>query len=119
MVNTADGSASTELLNTLDSGITSADIEQISVSSLTVQKAIGKLKRGKSDGGSLVSGHIIEAPIPICQFLARVFTSVLRHGLCRLLCVMPRSNQSLRVPRIHLYPLTIAGLLLHLPLVKF
>ena len=36
LYNTADGSASTELLNTLDSGITSADIEQISVSSLTV-----------------------------------------------------------------------------------
>ena len=79
-INTSDGSASTELLNSLDSGITSADIEQISVSSLTVQEAIGKLKRGKSDGGSLVSDHIIEAPIPICQFLARVFTSVLRHG---------------------------------------
>ena len=68
------------MLNTLDSGITSADNEQISVSSLTVQEVIGKLKRGKSDGGSLVSDHIIEAPIPICQFLTRVFTSVLRHG---------------------------------------
>ena len=80
LYNTVDGSASTELLNTLDVGISSTDIEQISVSSHTVREAIGKLKRGKSDGGSLVSDHIIEAPTAICDFLARVFTSVLRHG---------------------------------------
>ena len=80
LYNTADGSASTELLNTLEAGISSADIEHISLSSQTVREAIGKLKRGKSDGGPLVSDHIIEAPDAICDLLARVFTSVLRHG---------------------------------------
>ena len=59
LCNTADGLASTKLLNTLDAGISSADIEQISVSSQTVREAIGKLKCGKSDGGSLVSNHIL------------------------------------------------------------
>ena len=80
LYNTADGSASTELLNTLEAGISSADIEHISLSSQTVREAIGKLKRGKSDGGPLVSDHIIEAPDAICDLLARVFTSVPQHG---------------------------------------
>ncbi len=38
------------------------DIEQMSISPEVVSQAIGKLKRGKSDGGSLVSDHVIEAP---------------------------------------------------------
>ena len=80
LYNTADDSVSSELLDSLDSGTTLVDNEQISVSFQTVQEAIGKLKRGKSDGGPLVSDHIVEAPVPICHFLARLFTSVLRHG---------------------------------------
>ena len=80
LYNTADDSISSELLLSLDFSTTLADIEQISVSFQTVQEAIGKLKRGKSDGGPLVSDHIVEAPVPICHFLARLFTSVLRHG---------------------------------------
>ena len=51
LYNTADDSISSELLLSLDSSTTLADIEQISVSFQTVQEAIGKLKRGKSDGG--------------------------------------------------------------------
>ena len=81
LYNTVDGSNSNELLDTLESGITSADIGQISVSSQTIRIAISKMKRGKSDSGPLVSDHILEAPASIYQFLARLFTSVLRHGV--------------------------------------
>ena len=80
LYNTALDSISSELLLSLDSSTTLADIEQISFSFQTVQEAIGKLKHGKSDGGPLVSDHIVETPVPICHFLARLFTSVLRHG---------------------------------------
>ena len=80
LYNTADDSISSELLLSLDSSTTLADIEQISVSFQTVQEVIGKLKRGKSDGGPLVSDHIVEATVPICHFPARLFTSVLRHS---------------------------------------
>ncbi len=80
LYNTVDGSASTDLLTAFNSGLTSADLDQISVTPQSIQDAIGKLKCGKSDGGPLVSDHIIKAPTSICEFLARLFTSVLRHG---------------------------------------
>ena len=56
------------------------DIEQISISPLTVQEAIKKLKRGKSGSDLLTSDHILNAPPLLHQFLARLFTSQLRHG---------------------------------------
>ena len=46
--------------------------------------AIGKLKGGKSYGDTLMSDYITEAPSPICQFLAHLFTSMLRHGFMPL-----------------------------------
>ncbi len=67
-------------MDTLDSEVFSEDIEQLSISPEVVSQAIGKLKRGKSDGGSLVSDHVIEAPPSISQFLAQFFTALLRHG---------------------------------------
>lgn len=78
--NTAEGSDSTDLLSSLDSDLSSVELDQISVSAETICDAIGKLKRGKIDGCTLVSDHVIEAPHSICPFLARLFTSVLRHG---------------------------------------
>ena len=80
LYNTVDGSASTDLLSALDSGISHDDLDRISISAEVIEVAIGKLKRGKSDGDTLMSDHIIEAPSSICQFLARLFTSMLRHG---------------------------------------
>ena len=41
--------------------ISSEDIANLSFSSEIIKQAVGKLKRGKSDGGSLVSDHVIEA----------------------------------------------------------
>ena len=60
--------------------ISSEDIANLSFSSEIIKQAVGKLKRGKSDGGSLVSDHVIEAPPSIFPFLAQLFTALLRHG---------------------------------------
>ena len=84
LYNTVDGSASTDLLSALDSGISHDELDRISISAEVIEVAIGKLKRGKSDGDTLMSNHIIEAPSSICQFLARLFTSMLRHGFMPL-----------------------------------
>ena len=59
--------------------ISSFKLEQMHISPQTVQEAIRKLKHGKSDGGTLVSDHIIEAPTAIGHLLARLFTAILRH----------------------------------------
>ena len=80
LYNSSDGTASTNLLEHLVSTITADDFKQMRISSSTVKEAIGKLKRGKSDGGCLVSDHIINAPPVICHVLSRLFTAILRHG---------------------------------------
>ena len=59
-----------ELLSALDSGISHDELDWTSISAKVIEVAIGKLKRGKSDGDTLMSDHIIEAPSSICQFLA-------------------------------------------------
>ena len=60
--NSSDGALSADLLRTLEIKILSEDIANLSFSSEIIKQAVGKLKRGKSDGGSLVSDHVIEAP---------------------------------------------------------
>ena len=45
-----------------------------------IQEAIGKLKRGKVGGDSLVSDHILFAPASLHQLLSCLFTALLRHG---------------------------------------
>ena len=42
--------------------------------------AVRKLKRGKSEGGSMSSDHLIFAPSSFFRVLAPVFTALLRHG---------------------------------------
>ena len=79
--NTVDGSAVTCLLSALGSGITwDDDLDCTFISAEVIEVAIGKLKHGKSDGDTLMSDHIIEAPSFICQFLACLFTAMLRYG---------------------------------------
>ena len=80
LYNSSDGIASAELLKALDGEVLAEDIEMLSMSPDTIKQAIGKLKRGKSDGGALVSDHIIEAPPSLSSFLAKLFTALLRHG---------------------------------------
>ena len=112
LYNTLDGSASTDVLCALDSGISHDVLYQTSISAEVIEVAIGKSKRGKSDGDTLMSDHIIEAPSSHCQFLACLFTSMLRHGF------MPSSFRDLlfsqypKGPRIHPCLQIIAELLL-------
>ncbi len=73
LYNSSVGSASTNLLENLDSAMSSEDIEQMFVSSTIVQQAIGKLCRGKSDGGPLVSDHVINAYQQSCKTLKHVY----------------------------------------------
>ena len=42
--------------------------------------SIKKLKRGKSDGGDLISDHLIYSPCSFATPLAPIITSLLRHG---------------------------------------
>ena len=60
--------------------ISSKDIANLSFLSEIIKQAIGKLKRSKPDGSSLVSDHVIEAPPLIFPFLAQLFTPLMRHG---------------------------------------
>ena len=59
LFNSTDSSASAELLDNLESALTSMDIEHVQVSSEVFQEAIGKLKHGKVGGDSLVLDHIL------------------------------------------------------------
>ena len=53
LYNSSDGALSADLLRTLEMEISSEDIANLSFSSEIIKQAVGKLKRGKSDGGSL------------------------------------------------------------------
>ena len=50
LYNSTDTSATAELLDNLNSALTSAEIEQISISPETIYEAIGKLRHGKIGG---------------------------------------------------------------------
>lgn len=60
--------------------ITSSDLDVVKVSPDIVYNSIKKLKKGKSDGGNLMSDHLISAPCSFIDILAPVFTSLIRHG---------------------------------------
>ena len=53
LYNSSDGALSADLLRTLEMEISSEDIANLSFSSEIIKQAVDKLKRGKSDGGSL------------------------------------------------------------------
>ena len=55
LYNSSDGGLSADLLRTLEMEISSEDIANLSFSSEIIKQPVGKLKRGKSDGGSMVS----------------------------------------------------------------
>ena len=82
LYNSMDTSAAAELLDNLNSALTSAEIEHISISPETIHEAgaIGKLRHGKIGGDTLASDHILNAPASLHQFLACLFATLLRHG---------------------------------------
>ena len=75
-----DSSASAELLDNLESVLTSTDIEHVYVSSAVIQEDVKKLKHGNGGGDSLVSDHILFASARLHQILSGLFTTLLRHG---------------------------------------
>ena len=64
-----------EKLSALD--ITSYDLEALEISPGAVLDSIKKLKRGKSDGGDLLSDHLIYSPCSFATLLAPIITSLL------------------------------------------
>ena len=60
------------------------ELEATKVTPDTVQSAIMKLKREKSDGKDLISDHWILAPTSFTKILASVVTSLLQHMPCCL-----------------------------------
>ena len=70
-----------QLANTLNSlDVSPKDLESLVISEDVVLAAVRKLKRGKSEGGSMSSDHLIFAPPSFFTVLAPVFTALLRHG---------------------------------------
>ena len=67
-----------EKLSVLD--ITAHDLETLEIFSGAVMDSIKKLKRGKVDGGDLLSDHLIFSPCSFVVLLAPIITSLLRHG---------------------------------------
>ena len=60
------------------SWVASHDLETLKISPGAVMDSIKKLKRGKSDGGDLLSDHLIFSPCSFVVLLAPIITSLLQ-----------------------------------------
>ena len=60
--------------------VSSSELSDMTVSSISVLECLGHLKRNKSDGSALSSDFFIHSAPVIADSLASFFTSVLRHG---------------------------------------
>ena len=83
-----------EKLSALD--ITSYDLEALETSPGSMLDSIKKLKRGKSDGGGLLSDHLIYSPCSFATLLVPIITPLLRHGYMPLVLVMHLSSLLLK-----------------------
>ena len=72
--------------------ITMGELEATKVTPDTVQRAILKLKKEKSDGEALISDHLILAPTSFTKILAPVVTSTWTHA-CPVISVMLPLNR--------------------------
>ena len=80
---------------------------------MCVTQLRNRLKSGKSDGGRLLSDHVIEAPAMLHSFLANFFIPMLRHGYVPVHFGMPFFCQFLKVTKtLQTLPIT-AGLPWH------
>ena len=59
--------------------ITKGELEAAKVMPDIIQRAIKKLKRGKSDGEALTSDHLISVPVSLSKILPPIVTSLPRH----------------------------------------
>ena len=79
LYNCCDPNKRTKVLEEVNSSVTTQDLASLSVDINTVLGAIDQLKPGKSDGKSLISDHVLNAPPILASKLAELFT-LLRHG---------------------------------------
>ena len=76
-----DPQAHSQLDDTLSKlKITRGELEATKVTPDIIQRAIKKLKRGKSDGEALTSDHLFSAPTSLSKILAPIVTSLHRRG---------------------------------------
>ena len=80
LYNRCDPNKRAKVLEEVNSSVTTQDLASLSVDIDTVLEAIDQLKPGKSDGKSLMSDHVLNAPPILASKLAELFTSLLRHG---------------------------------------
>ena len=67
------------LLQELKLSIGSSDVREIEISPETILLAIRKINSGKMDGNNISSDHLKQAPNELHSWLARFFTSLVRH----------------------------------------
>ena len=75
-----DQSARNSFLADLTDSISNSDMLTSEISSTVVLKALDQLKKGKSDGSSLISDAFIFAKDILCNPFSQLFTAVVRHG---------------------------------------
>ena len=80
LLNSQPSTGCDSLHPSLLSSLSADDLKSVSISEECVVDAFSHLKRGKSDGSTLMSDHLIHALPAICSSLASLFTAILRHG---------------------------------------
>ena len=80
LLSSASSSSSDSLLVHFNDDLTGDDLNSVSVPSSCIRSAFHLLKPHKADGTSLVSDHLIFALPAIEEFVASLFTGILRHG---------------------------------------
>ena len=80
--NIGNKSARDTLSTHLSQATSLSDLRDIVITPDVIRDSIAHLKRGKSDGVGLSSAtdHVINASIPLEQFLAPIFTACFHHG---------------------------------------
>ena len=79
-LNTHDPCLRDDLLSSLSSNISNAEIASFSISAQRIHSAFSKLKLSKSDGSILVSDHLIMCLPVIAEPLSGLFTAMIRHS---------------------------------------
>ncbi len=75
-----------QLLDQICKDLSTDDLASVSISVECVQSAFQLLKPHKLDGSGLVSDHLILALPATAEFIAPLFTSILRHGHMPAVC---------------------------------
>ena len=103
LLNSQPSTGYDSLHSSLVSSLSADDLKAVSISEECVVDAFSHLKRGKSDGSTLMSDHLIHAQPAICSSLASLFTAILRHGYmpkpirdCTIVPI-PKGNKDPRV----------------------